>query len=153
VKTYLTPFTSGYTAWLVLFRNAVPVVGVYLFGWPAYVIAFQYWFDCVAYLGSLSAVIMPGVIREVGTPFGNDTRSRLLFGFIGWLLGFSVLGIPFWFAFSIPLVYPRIGIEIWSALRSDLSLWISLLVIAATNAFEIRRRDYDSMPEGKLQRC
>ena len=52
-RSHLAPFREGSRPWLVLARNAMPVVGVHALDWSPAVAVFEIWFDGVTALAAM----------------------------------------------------------------------------------------------------
>ena len=78
---HLREFASRPSAWVVLARNMIPVVGIYAFGWSAAVSVFNYWFDGLTALAAIVAALVPRALRETQskkdhtTLIGNTVRG------------------------------------------------------------------------------
>jgi hypothetical protein len=94
LSQHLRELVSRPGAWQVLARNLIPVVGIYGFGWPAALAAFNYWFDGLTALVAIVAAIIPRALRET-QPKSVDVLSavaNVVRGVVTWV---------FWSALSV----------------------------------------------------
>lgn len=134
-RSHLAPFREGLRPWLVLARNAIPVIGVYGLGWSADEAVFQIWFDGVAALGTTIALHMrafiltdPKSARPASIPPDAGFRAR----------------IPYWFAlfffrstaFQDGFLFPTLA---------DPVVPLALLFVLLSHVIEEFRRGYERM--------
>jgi hypothetical protein len=139
--------TNGITALLVVGRNAIPLIGVLVFDWPAGLVILDYWFDGLTALAAIIAVLVPLAMRDSGV--GSSHGIRLLQGLWTWVLLVALLGIPFWLALAVlsPMIFVGDVIE---PLRTSVTPWIALLAIAAMNVGVAMRRGYADLAGAAL---
>lgn len=154
LRSHLTPFFEGPRPWLVLARNAIPVIGVYWLGWFANIVIFQIWFDGVTALGAMLAFQMRAFAKKdpkllqapAGIPLNILPRALALFWLALWLL----LGIPYWFTLFFFSVTVFEG-GFWSLLFSNLTVSFGLIFILISNIFEESRRGYERLSEAEIR--
>jgi hypothetical protein len=150
-RSHLTPFKEGLRPWLVLARNAIPVIGVYALHWSSNAFLFQLWFDGVAALGAMIALHMrafiltdPKARLPASIPPEMGFRVKLLVFSIAWLVIVLLLGIPYWFAlffFSATLFQG----SFWTLTLRDPAILVALLVVLISHVIEEFRRGYERM--------
>ena len=151
LRNHLAPFREGSRAWLVLARNAIPVIGVHALHWSPAVAVFEIWFDGVTALAAMIALHLRAFARTdpvVKIPEGipPEIGRRVQWGLMltVWLLLLGLLAIPYWFAlffFNAGLFRPGF----WAALPGDPWLVLALLYVLASNVAEEFRRGYEKM--------
>src|SRR4030095_12020735 len=67
LSQHLREFASRPGAWVVVARNMIPVVGIYVFGWSVAVAIFNYWFDGLTAVAAIVAAMIPRALREAQT--------------------------------------------------------------------------------------
>lgn len=150
-RSHLAPFREGLRPWMVLARNAIPVIGVYGFSWSANVIVFQIWFDGVAALGAMIALHLrafmltdPQVTLPASFRREAGFRTRLIALSLTWLALVAMLGIPYWFAlFFFRATVFRDGFG--SLALGDPAIIAALLFVLISNVIEQFRRGYERM--------
>ena len=153
-RSHLAPFIEGPRPWLVLARNAMPVVGVYWLGWSANVIIFQIWFDGVTALGAMLAFQIRAFARRGGKPFevppGIPPNSLPLVLVFVWLMIWLLLGIPYWFTmlFLSSVVFDG---GFGNLPLGDLGVIVVLLFVLASNVIEESRRGYERMSDAEIR--
>lgn len=150
-RSHLAPFREGSRAWLVLARNAIPVVGVHALGWSPAVAVFEIWFDGVTALAAmialhLRAFALTEPVFKIPAGIPADIGRRAQWGLLltVWLLLLGLLAIPYWFAlffFNAGLFRPGF----WAGLAGDPWLVLALLYVLASNIAEEFRRGYEGM--------
>lgn len=150
-RSHLAPFREGSRAWLVLARNAIPVVGVHALDWSPAVAVFEIWFDGVTALAAMIALHLRAFARtdpvaKIPDGIPPEIGRRVQWGLMltVWLLLLGLLAIPYWFAlffFNAGLFRPGF----WAALPGDPWLMLALLYVLASNVAEEFRRGYDTM--------
>jgi hypothetical protein len=153
-RNHLTPFTEGPRPWLVLARNAIPVVGVYALGWSTDLVIIQIWFDGLTALGAMLAFQVRGFARNdpkllqppPGVPPTLGPRLLALVWFLIWL----ILGIPYWFIlfFSSMAVFEG---GLWHLLLGNVSLIVALGLVLVSNILEAHRRGYVGMSDADIR--
>jgi hypothetical protein len=142
-RSHLAPFREGLRPWLVLARNAIPVLGVYWLGWSAGLAVFQIWFDGVTALGAMLALHMRAVIV-------TDSKARPPAGIplvalpVAWLVLLALLGIPYWFTLFL-FKTPLFQANFWDAVFGDPVMIAALLFAVISNVVEEFRRGYERM--------
>jgi len=154
-RSHVAPFLEGPRAWLVLARNAIPVVGVYALDWPAAIVVIQIWFDGVTALGAMLALQMRAFLRNDSKPFPvpGDFPPHVLPAilFVVWLLLLALIGIPYWFTlFFFSFAVFRDGF--WSVLFGSPELIATLLLVLISNSVEEFRRGYERMSDIEIRR-
>jgi hypothetical protein len=151
VAQHLREFASRSDAWVVLARNMIPVVGIYVFGWSAAVSVFNYWFDGLTALAAIVAALVPRALRETQskkdqtTLIGNVGR-----GLFVWLLLVGIVGLPYWIVL-IPLHDLLLGNELRRQLAHSPALWFTFGSLAASHFWKAFRIGYDTMPDKELK--
>lgn len=150
-RSHLAPFREGPRAWLVMARNAIPVVGVFALDWAPAVAVFEIWFDGVTALAAmialhLRAFALTEPVAKIPAGIPPEIGRRVQWGVLlaVWLLLLGLLAIPYWFAlvmFNIGLFRPGF----WAALPGDPWLMLALLYVLASNVAEEFRRGYENM--------
>jgi hypothetical protein len=153
-RSHLAPFTEGPRPWLVLARNAIPVIGVYWLGWSANVIVFQLWFDGVTALGAMLAFQIRAFARRGGKPFEvpPGVPPNILFPVLAfvWLLIWLLLGIPYWLTilFLSSVVFEG---GLGNLTLGDLGVMAALLFVIVSNILEESRRGYERMSDREIR--
>jgi hypothetical protein len=151
VASHAAIFREGPRAWIVLARNAVPVAGVYAFGWSSDIAILNYWWDGVSMLAALVAVVVYDVDRDKPFPAGIPPRLRVpLVAFCG-LLMLGLLGIPYWFAL-LWLSHLTFHAGTWAALTGNISVIVGFVGIAIGNYGDIASRGIAGLPEKEQRR-
>lgn len=87
--------------WLVLARNLIPVIGVYLLAWPQHLTVFSYWVDGVSLFALLVATVVRRVVAEQSRLDPPPRRAKVVLEAVtGWIIVFGMFGIPYWMAFA-----------------------------------------------------
>ena len=73
LSQHLREFASRPGAWVVVARNMIPVVGIYVFGWSVSVAVFNYWFDGLTAVAAIVAAMIPRALRETQTKRDHAT--------------------------------------------------------------------------------
>ncbi len=146
---HLREFASRREAWLVLARNAVPVVGVYAFGWSAPLAVFNYWFDGLSALAAIVAALVPRALRETRSR-GDGALRQWAGGILVWLVLVGVLGLPYWLVL-MPLHDLLLSPELLGQLVHSPQLLLTFAAIAAMHAWNAFDAGYDAMPETELK--
>ncbi len=157
-RSHLAPFREGSRAWLVLARNAIPVIGVHALGWSPAVAVFEIWFDGVTALAAmialhLRAFALTEPVFKIPLGIPADIGRRVQWGLLVtvWLLLLGLLAIPYWFA----LVFFNAGLfrpGFWAGLPGDPWLVLALLYVLASNIAEEFRRGYEGMSAAQARR-
>lgn len=119
----------------IILRNSIPVFGVFVLGWPADLVLFDYWFDGLSALGAILAVLVPGLLRQQlqEQPVALSSRGFLLVAVTAWLIAFAALAAPYW------LVLLPLGELFFSdSLASRLADWRVLLALAVVAALNLQ---------------
>lgn len=154
LRSHLAPFAEGPRPWMVLARNAIPVLGVYWLGWSANIIVFQIWFDGVTTLGAMLAFQIQAFAKGGGKPFDvpPDIPSNLLprvLAFV-WLVLWLLLGIPYWFTIVF-LSFAVFDGDAWSLPLVNLGVITALVLVLVSNIIEESRRGYDRMSNNEIR--
>lgn len=154
-RNHLAPFRESPRPWLVLARNAVPVVGVYALGWSSQVAVVEIWWDGVVSLGLLLAFATAAVMRDDPEahvpPAGLPRLPRVVVAPLFWLLPFLILGIPYWFAFGA-FHAKLLDATFWRQLPEQPGIWTALALVFVANAVEHLQRGYPRMTAAELRR-
>jgi len=149
-RNHLTPFTEGPRAWLVLARNAIPVVGVYWLGWSADIVIFQLWFDGVTALGAMLAFQIRAFAhndrRALKPPLSVPPNLLALV----WLLLWLLLSLPYGFI----LLFLSLAVfdgGFWNLLLGNVSAIAALLLVLVSNILEAHRRGYVGMSDADIR--
>jgi len=154
-RNHLAPFTNGPGAWMVVARNAIPVVGVYALGWSSRVAVFEIWFDGATALAVMLALQMRAFARNDPASFmppGDIPRvAQPLVLALVW--GFLVLlvGAPYWFTLAI-LHLRWFGEGFLALLLDDTEVMAALALVLASNTIEELRRGYGTMSDSEIRR-
>ncbi len=146
-RSHLAPFLEGPRPWLVLARNAIPIVGIYALGWSSSVAVFQIWFDGIAALALMFAFqVLAIAIREPDYFRGGFPT---LVG--AWLFLLGLLGFPYWFTLLVfsTQVFPE---GFWALLLLDTDVLIALGLVVVCNAVEEFTRGYFAMDDEARKR-
>jgi hypothetical protein len=153
-RGHLAPFLEGPRPWLVLARNALPVVGVYALGWSAEVVIFQLWFDGVTALGAMLALQIRAFASRGGKPFevppGLPPNSLPFALVAAWLFLWLILGIPYWFT----LLFFGIAVfdgGAWGLILGNPGVWAALAFVLVSNLVEESRRGYGRMSDAEIR--
>ncbi len=152
LSRHLREFAARRDAWLVLARNLVPVVGIYLLGWSVALAAFNYWFDGLAALAAILAAMTPRAVRET-QPAAQGLAGRLrLFGtgVFTWAFLVGIVGLPYWIVL-IPLHELLLGAELRAQLAHSPALWATFGALAASQFWKAFQVGYDTLPEPELK--
>lgn len=155
-RGHLAPFREGAGPWLVLGRNAIPVVGVHALGWSTPFAVLEIWFDGVASLAIMLAFATWAVVRDDPEAFtpppGVPRLPPVVVAPLFWLFPFLILGIPYWFTFGA--FHARLFDEgFWEGVWSDQrSLLVALGLAFAGNLLEHARRGISRMSDSELRR-
>src|SRR5215831_6094958 len=96
LSQHLREFASRPDAGVVVARNMIPVVGIYVFGWSAAVSVFNYWFDGSTALAAIVGALVPRALRETQTKKGHVTLvGNVIRGVFVWLLLVGIVGLPY----------------------------------------------------------
>src|SRR4249920_2937757 len=97
LSQHLREFASRPDAWVVLARNMIPVVVIYVFGWSAAISVFNYWFDGLTALAAIVAAMVPRALRETQSSKDHATLvGNIVRGVFVWLLLVGIVGLPYW---------------------------------------------------------
>ena len=153
-RNHLAPFTEGPRAWLVLARNAIPVIGVYWLGWSAAVVIFQLWFDGITALGAMLAFQMRGFAKKGGPPFealpGVPPGLQPWVLAVVWLFIWFLLSIPYWFILFF-FSFAVFDGGFWTSLLGNVGVIAALLFVLVSNTLEASRRGYEQMSDADIR--
>jgi hypothetical protein len=129
----LREFAFRPDAWVVVARNMIPVVGIYVFGWSAAVSVFNYWFDGSTALAAIVGALVPRALRETQTKKDHTTLvCDVIRGVFVWLLLVGIVGLPYWIVL-IPLHDLLLGSELGRQLAQSPALWFTFGSLAASH--------------------
>jgi len=152
IAQHLREFAQRPTAWAILARNLIPVVGIYLFDWSASLATFSYWFDGLVALLAIVTALVPRAMRE-SQPKPEGIVGYINYGlaaiFVGVLLG-GVLALPYWIVL-IPLHDILLGTEVRTELAHSVALQATFGAMAIGNFAKAIRVGYGAMPEVELK--
>jgi hypothetical protein len=144
--------SSRRDAWLVLVRNAIPVVGIYFFGWSAALSVFNYWFDGLSALAAIVAALVPRAMRD-SQPKAAAARGPLkaaALGVLTWLFLVGIVGLPYWVAL-MPLHDLLLGDELRHRLATTPALWATFGMLATSHFWKAFHAGYGALPENELK--
>jgi hypothetical protein len=156
VSQHLREFAANRLAWLVLGRNLIPVVGIYVFGWSTALAAFNYWFDGLTALAAIIAAMVPRALRESAPTTANVTKrprsliTNIFAGVFTWVVLMIFVGLPYWIVL-IPLHSLLLGKELQRALAESPLLWLTFGSLASGHFWKAFRLGYDTMPDKELR--
>ena len=151
LSQHLREFASRPGAWVVVVRNMIPVVGIYVFGWSVAVAVFNYWFDGLTAVAAIVAAMIPRALRETQTKRDHATFiGNVVRGVFVWLLLIVVVGLPYWIVL-IPLHDLLLSDELRRQLAQSPALWFTFGSIAASHFWKAFRMGYDTMPDQELK--
>jgi len=151
LSQHLREFASRPGAWVVVVRNMIPVVGIYVFGWCVAVAVFNYWFDGLTAVAAIVAAMIPRALRETQTKRDHATFiGNVVRGVFVWLLLVVVVGLPYWIVL-IPLHDLLLGNELRRELAYSPALWFTFGSLAASHFWKAFRMSYDTMPDKELK--
>jgi hypothetical protein len=151
LSQHLREFASRPGAWVVVARNMIPVVGIYVFGWSVAVAVFNYWFDGLTAVAAIVAAMIPRALRETQTKRDHATFiGNVVRGVFVWLLLVVVVGLPYWIVL-IPLHDLLLGNELRQQLAHSPALWFTFGSLAASHFWKAFRICYDTMPDQELK--
>jgi hypothetical protein len=151
LSQHLREFASRPGAWVVVARNMIPVVGIYVFGWSVAVAVFNYWFDGLTAVAAIVAAMIPRALRETQTKRDHATFiGNVVRGVFVWLLLVVVVGLPYWIVL-IPLHDLLLGDELRRQLAHSPALWFTFGSLAASHFWRAFRMGYDTMPDKELK--
>src|SRR4029077_11693802 len=104
LSQHLRELASRPSAWAVLARNLIPVVGIYGFGWSAALAVFNYWFDGLSALAAIVAALIPRALRETQPKSARNMSLavNIVRGAATWIFLVGIVGLPYWIVL-IPL--------------------------------------------------
>jgi hypothetical protein len=142
-RSHWAPFRESLRPWVVLVRNAVPVVGVYALGWSTSVTATQLWIDGASALTALVCFMTIGFSR-------NDSTYKPTDWFIVPVL-LLIIGSPYWFmiVFLGPVVFD--GRYLPTDATRD-AVIVTGAGTVAMNLIETWMRGYHRQPDAKNRR-
>jgi hypothetical protein len=132
--------------WLILARNAIPIVGVLAFDWSADLVVASVWFDGIAAIAAILACVMPRMLRDTGGLNDTNLIAATLTGVAVWAFLLPFIALPY-FILLIPLNAVLLDPELIARVRSDRVLWIVAGVMLLAHLFTYARRGYGSLPE------
>jgi hypothetical protein len=160
VSQHLREFAANRHAWVVLGRNLIPVLGIYVFGWSMALAAFNYWFDGLTALAAIITAMVPRALRESQPSSPRDggttaaqagSLAKTIFGgMLTWVVLMIFVGLPYWIVL-IPLHGLLLGKEVRGALAESPFLWLTFGSLAAGHFWKAFRSGYDTMPDRELR--
>lgn len=153
LSQHLRELAARRDAWLILARNAIPVVGIYAFHWSAALAVFNYWFDGLSALAAIVAAMVPRALRESQskTAAAKQTLEGTIFkGLLTWIFLVGVIGLPYWIVL-IPLQDLMFGDELWMQLMRSPGLWLTFAVLAGGHFWKAFHAGYDTLPENDVK--
>lgn len=149
LSQHLRELASRRGAWLVLARNAVPVVGVCFLGWSGALAVSNYWFDGLVALAAIIAALVPRALRETRSRRDGPFKTWLR-GILTWLVLVGVLGLPYWLVL-IPLHDFLLSPGLLRHIAHTPQLLLTFGMIATLHARRAFTAGYDAMPEAELK--
>jgi hypothetical protein len=152
IVMHLRELVSRRDAWLVLARNAVPVVGIVAFAWSGAIVVFSYWFDGLVAVSAIIAAMIPRALRE-SDPQGHKNRgviAKVALGIFCWLILIAVVGMPYWIVL-IPLADSLRSPALWHELATSPGLWATFAAMTALHYWNAFQRGYDTLPDTELK--
>jgi len=139
-------------AWMVLVRNAIPLVGIYLLGWSTALTVFSYWFDGLSAVTAIIAAMVPRALRESdGAKYAQRSMaSKIAIGVFVWAFLVALLGLPYWIVL-IPLAPHAKDPALWQALAHTPLLWVGFGSMVAMHYWSAFQRGYDTLPDTALK--
>jgi len=152
IVMHLRELAQRRDAWLVLIRNAIPVVGVFALGWSGAIVVFSYWFDGLVAVSAIMAAMVPRALRESDAAghAKHGPAKRVALGVFCWLILIGVVGLPYWIVL-IPLAPYLQSPELWRELMGSPALWAAFGVMIVMHYWNAFRRGYDTLPEQELK--
>lgn len=151
ISQHLREFASRPGAWVVVARNLIPVVGIYVFSWSVAVAVFNYWFDGLTAVAAIVAAMIPRALRETQTKADHATLVGNIFrGVFVWLVLVVVVALPYWIVL-IPLHDLLLGDELRRQLAQSPALWFTFGSLGASHFWRAFRVGYDTMPDKELK--
>jgi hypothetical protein len=151
LSQHLSEFALNRHSWLVLARNLIPVVGIYLFHWSAALSVFNYWLDGLIALAAIVAVLVPRALRETQKKSDNPMLVvKIMRGVLTWLFLVGIVGLPYWIVL-IPLHDVLLGDELRHRIAQTPILWGIFGLMAAGNFLKAFQLGYDVMPDRELK--
>ena len=147
---YLRAFVSQRDAWVVLGRNLIPVVGVYLFDWSVALTIFNYWFDGVTALAAILAAVIARSVSESRKVSGAGIVRLVAGGMLIWIIIFGLFGMPYWFLLDSVSGVLRLP-EIASEAEQAPALWFTFVTLALSHFWKAFTGGYLSMPQDQLK--
>jgi hypothetical protein len=152
LSQHLREFAARRDAWLILARNLIPVVGIYLFAWSASLAVFNYWFDGLSALAAIVAALVPRAMRETRPPPQNmiERVEGFLLGIVVWVFLVGIVGLPYWIVL-IPLNGILLSDELRQQIIASPALWATFGVLAVGHFWKASHVGYDMLPENDLK--
>lgn len=147
---YLRAFASRREAWVVLGRNLIPVVGVYLFDWSVALTTFNYWFDGVTALAAILAAVIARGVMESRKVSGAGMVRLVAGGMLIWVIIFGLCGMPYWFLLDSVNGVLRLP-EVAAEIEQSPALWFTFAALTLSQFWKAFTGGYLSMPPDKLK--
>src|SRR5258705_10534201 len=98
LSQHLREFAGRRSAWAILARNLIPVVGIFCFGWSASLAVFNYWFDGLSALAAIVAALIPRALRETQPKSAGamSVAANIVRGVVTWTFLVGIVGLPYW---------------------------------------------------------
>ncbi len=141
-RSHRAPFTEGPRAWLVLARNAVPVVGLFAFDWPVGLALLTLWFDGVTALGA--------TIHFQSRVFARNDPTFPRPQWLAALFGLAIIGFPYWFV--IVIFWAKGFAAGFPASLREAGVVLAFVMVLASNIGEELSRGYGGMTEARIRR-
>ena len=153
LSQHLREFAARRDAWLILARNLIPVVGIYVFHWSAALAVFNYWFDGVSALAAIVAAMIPRAVRESQSKESAERQTlagAVLKGLLTWIFLMGIIGLPYWIVL-MPLHDLMFGDELRAQLVRSPALWLTFGMLAGGHFWKAFHIGYDTLPENELK--
>lgn len=150
LREHLQDLAARPDTWLVLVRNMVPIIGVYLFKWSASLLLFTYWFDGIVALSAILLAILPRAFKETST-----TQERQKQGYIRqginyifvWVVLTGILGLPYWIVL-IPLHDECL--KAFLEIMQSRSLLLTFCFLGVTHFHHAFKKGYSTLQDREL---
>jgi hypothetical protein len=151
-REHLADLRARPAALTALLHNALPVFGIFVFGWSLPLVVFTYWFDGFAGLATILAALLPRLLREVDETKHRGVLGKAFYGGFTWAILVAFLGLPYWIVL-VPLGGQIFAPEVLAELRGSVEVWAALAAIVAGHAMAARKRGYGGLPETALKQA
>ena len=151
-RAHLEDLRARPGALMALVHNALPVVGIFVFGWSLPLVVFTYWFDGLAGLGTIIVLILPRLLREVDETKKKGPLGKAFYGLFTWAILMVFLGLPYWIVL-VPLGRQIFAPEVLAELRSSPAVWATLAFIVGGHVVSFAKRRYSELAEKDLRQA